>query len=292
MSHQGISHIPKYFYKDSKSNHSKDTAMTHITPTGLDAHKPVEITKLIRQAGVTKAEMALVQIITLSILGGVFISLGALFYTQTTAGFDGLSGAMKLLGGVTFSLGLILVVVGGAELFTGNTMIVMAYVDRQITRRALVRNWIVVFIGNLIGCAVTLGLVYGAGLLQGDMATRAATIAEGKVSLGFVEAFCRGVLCNALVCLAVWMAASARTAMGMILSVVWPVSAFVAIGLEHSIANLYLIPAGMLAGADVSMAQLGGNLLPVVLGNIIGGAGGVALAYRLAYGAFMTPPPE
>lgn len=270
------------------SSPSGDRPALSQTPTGLDAHKPLEIARLIRQAGVTKAEMPLLQLITLSILGGAFIALGALFYTQTTAGFTELNGALKLLGGVSFSLGLILVVVGGAELFTGNTMIVMAYVDRQISSRALIRNWIVVFIGNLIGCAVALGLVYGAGLLSGTMAERATTIATAKADLSFIAAFCRGVLCNALVCLAVWMAASARSAMGMILSIVWPVSAFVAIGLEHSIANLYLIPAGMLAGADVSIAELGGNLLPVVLGNVIGGAGGVALAYRLAYGQFMS----
>jgi len=262
--------------------------MTDVTPTGLDAHKPAEIARLIRQAGIAKANMPLLQLITLSMLGGAFISFGALFYTQTTAGFDELNGALKLIGGISFSLGLILVVVGGAELFTGNTMIVMAYVDRKISRAALIRNWIIVFIGNLIGCAVTLALVYGSGLLEGSMASRAISIAEAKSSLGFAEAFCRGVLCNALVCLAVWLAVSARTAIGMILSIVWPVSAFVAIGLEHSIANLYLIPAGMAAGADVTTGALIGNLVPVVLGNVVGGAGGVALAYRMAYGPVLV----
>lgn len=257
-------------------------------PTSLDAHKPAEITRLVRLAGVTKAELPFVPLMMLSILGGVFISLGALFYTQTTAGYAELTGAIKLMGGVTFSLGLILVVVGGAELFTGNTMIVMAYVDRKVSTAALLRNWAVVLLGNAVGCIALLALVLGAGLLDGAMAERAIAIAEAKVALTPFEAFCRGILCNALVCLAVWLAVSARTTMGMILSILWPVSAFVAIGLEHSIANMYLIPAGMVAGAEISTLALTSNLVPVLFGNILGGAGGVALAYRLAYGGGLT----
>jgi formate/nitrite transporter len=258
-----------------------------IPPTnaqGIDAHKPAEITRLVRLSGVTKAEMPLLPLITLSILGGAFISFGALFFTQTTSGFAELNGALKMMGGIAFSLGLILVVIGGAELFTGNTMIVMAYVDNHISTWALMRNWAVVLIGNALGCVAVLFLVQGAGLLDGAHGARAAAIAEGKISLSAFEAFCRGILCNALVCLAVWLAVSARSTLGMILSIVWPVSAFVAIGLEHSIANMYLIPAGALAGADVSIPALLNNLLPVLLGNVIGGAGIVALAYRLAYG--------
>ena len=259
--------------------------MAELAPTGLDAHKPAEIARLIRQSGIAKAEMALTPLVTLSVLAGVFIGFGALFYTQTTAGFDVLSGPVKLLGGLAFSLGLILVAVGGAELFTGNTMIVMAFVDRKVTLAQLLRNWSIVLAGNLIGSLATAGLVYGSGLLEGSLAERAAQIAEGKASLGFLEAFCRGILCNALVCLAVWLSVSARTTMGMILSIIWPITAFVAIGLEHSIANMYLIPIGMLAGAPVDAASAAGNIFPVLIGNIVGGAGGVALTYRLAYGA-------
>ncbi|MBO9477682.1 formate/nitrite transporter family protein [Shimia sp. R11_0] len=258
--------------------------MSQFIPTGLDAHKPAEITRLIRLSGIAKAEMSLIPLITLSILGGVFISLGALFYTQTTSGFTDLHGGLKLMGGVAFSLGLILCVVGGAELFTGNTMIVMAYVDGRISSRALLRNWAVVLLGNALGCFAMLALVYGAGLYEGAHGARAAAITSGKLSLGPLEAFCRGILCNALVCLAVWLAVSARSAMGMILSIVWPVTAFVAIGLEHSIANLYLIPAGALSGAELTTEGFLRNILPVLAGNILGGAGGVALAYRLAYG--------
>ncbi|MCI5097840.1 MAG: formate/nitrite transporter family protein [Rhodobacteraceae bacterium] len=258
--------------------------MHQITPTGNDAHKPAEIARLIQQSGVAKAEMKLLPLVTLSVLAGVFIAFGALFYTQTTAGFDTLTGPLKLLGGLAFSLGLILVVVGGAELFTGNTMIVMAFVDRRITLRQLLRNWMIVLLGNLVGSLATVWLVYQSGLLVSDLATRAAQIAEAKVALDPIEALSRGILCNALVCLAVWLSVSARTTIGMIMSIVWPITAFVAIGLEHSVANMYLIPAGWLSGAPISLVQAAGNILPVLFGNIVGGAGGVALAYRLAYG--------
>ncbi|MBE1282344.1 MAG: formate transporter FocA [Rhodobacteraceae bacterium] len=258
--------------------------MTQISPTGLDAHKPAEIALLIEQAGVTKARLGLVPLITLSVLAGVFISFGALFFTQVTAGFDTLSGPVRLLGGAAFSLGLILVVVGGGELFTGNAMIVMAVVDRRVTILKLLRNWSIVFAGNLAGSLSTVLLVAGSGLLEGALGDRAIAIAEAKVTLSPVEALCRGILCNALVCLAIWLAASARTTMGKIMSILWPITAFVAVGLEHSIANLYLIPVGMAAGAQVTLAGMVGNLVPVLIGNVIGGAGGVALSYRLAYG--------
>lgn len=257
--------------------------MSDVAPTGLDAHKPAVIAQMIRQSGVLKAQMQLVPLMTLSVLGGLFIAMGALFYTQITAGYDELTGGLKLMAGVAFSLGLILVAVGGAELFTGNTMIVMAYVDRRINLTMLLRNWVIVLVGNAAGSFLALALVSAGGLLDGDHGARAVAISEVKLSLSPLEAFTRGILCNALVCLAVWLSVSARTAMGMIMSIVWPVAAFVAIGLEHSIANLYLIPAGMLVSGGLSVTDLMGNFIPVVLGNIIGGAGGVALSYRLAY---------
>lgn len=257
--------------------------MSDTAPISVDAHKPAVIAQMIRQSGVLKAQMPFGGLLTLSVLGGLFIAFGALFYTQTTAGYDTLTGGLKLMGGVAFSLGLILVVVGGAELFTGNTMIVMAYVDRRITLNMLLRNWAIVLLGNALGCFFALALVSASGLLEGTLAARAAEISAGKLSLTPVEAFARGILCNALVCLAVWLAVSARTAMGMIMSIVWPVAAFVAIGLEHSIANLYLIPAGMLVSDAFSVTDLMVNFVPVLLGNVIGGAGGVAMAYRLAY---------
>jgi formate/nitrite transporter len=163
-------------------------------------------------------------------------------------------------------------------------MIVMAFVDRRVTLRQLLRNWTIVLFGNLVGSLATVWLVYQSGLLVSDLAIRAAQIAESKVALDPIEAMSRGILCNALDCLAVWLSVSARTTIGMIMSIVWPITAFVAIGLEHSVANMYLIPAGWLSGAPISLVQAAGNILPVLLGNIVGGAGGVALAYRLAYG--------
>lgn len=258
--------------------------MSELAPTGMDAHKPAEIARRIRLTGIAKAEMALIPLITLSILAGIFIGFGALFYTKTTSGFDVLYPPVVLLGGLAFSLGLILVVVCGAELFTGNTMIVMAVVDGKVSLAKLLRNWSIVLTGNLIGSLLILAMVYWAGLLKGDVAERAMQIAELKTSLTWVEAFCRGVLCNALVCLAVWMTVSARTTSGMIMSIIWPITGFVAMGMEHSVANMYMIPAGILSGADISFAAVVGNIFPVLMGNIIGGAVGVALFYRLAYG--------
>ncbi|MBN3560766.1 formate/nitrite transporter family protein [Aliamphritea spongicola] len=258
--------------------------MSELAPTGMDAHKPAEITRRIRLTGIAKAEMALVPLITLSILAGIFIGFGALFYTKTTSGLDVLYPPIVLLGGLAFSLGLILVVVSGAELFTGNTMIVMAVVDGKVSLAKLLRNWSIVLLGNLIGSMVILALVYWAGLFKGDVAERAMQVAIGKTSLTWVEAFCRGVLCNALVCLAVWMTVSARTTSGMIMAIVWPITGFVAMGMEHSVANMYMIPAGILSGADISFSAVLNNIFPVLLGNIVGGAGGVALFYRIAYG--------
>jgi formate/nitrite transporter len=186
---------------------------------------------------------------------------------------------------MVFALGLILVVVGGAELFTGNALMVMAAVDRRITLPALFRNWGIVYMGNLIG-AVCLALAFGfSGLLEGPMGVVAAKLASTKAGLDPLEAFVRGALCNALVCLAVWLSFAARTATDKILAVLWPVTAFVALGLEHSVANMFLFPAGLWAGSDAPLSGIIGNLFWVTLGNIAGGAGGVALAYRYAFGA-------
>ncbi|MEM1341608.1 MAG: formate/nitrite transporter family protein, partial [Pseudomonadota bacterium] len=198
--------------------------------------------------------------------------------------------AIRLLGGITFSLGLILVVVGGAELFTGNTMIVMAVVDGRVSLAQLTTNWTIVLIGNLLGSLAMVGLVANTGLLDGAHGARAAQIANAKADLTLLEVFCRAILCNALVCLAVWMALSARTTIGMIASIIFPISAFVSLGLEHSVANMYLLPIGAWAGAEVSTAQMVGNISMAILGNIVGGSGGVALTYRLAYGRPVTDP--
>jgi len=174
-------------------------------------------------------------------------------------------------------------VVAGAELFTGNTLIVMARVDGRVSSAALLRNWAYAFIGNLIGALSVVLLMYLSGLLEGPKGDTARSIAEAKVALGPMEAFTRGILCNMLVCLAVWITFAARGVADKILGIVFPISAFVLLGYEHSIANMYLIPMGWALGANVTLASFFGNLVPVTLGNIVGGAGGVALTYWLAY---------
>ena len=181
-------------------------------------------------------------------------------------------------------------VIAGAELFTGNNLIVMAWADGRITTPALARNWALVFIGNFAGAIGTVAIVHGAGTLsmgEGAVGATAARIAEAKFSLPAHEAFLRGVLCNVLVCLAVWLCFAARTVVGKILAVVFPISAFVALGFEHSIANMYLIPTGILAGATVpdggAISAFMANLVPVTLGNVAGGAGLVALVYWIVY---------
>lgn len=250
-----------------------------------DAYKPAEIAALIETAGVAKAALPLHRMATLAMLAGAFIGFGSAFWCMAMVGADPTYGPHRVLGGMVFALGLILVVVGGAELFTGNALMVMAAVDRRITLGALLRNWGIVYAGNLIG-AVGLALAFGlSGLLDGPMGAVAAKAATTKAALDPLEAFVRGALCNALVCLAVWLSFSARTATDKILAVLWPVAGFVALGLEHSVANMFLFPAGIWAGSEAALSGVLSNLLWVTLGNIAGGAGGVALAYRFAFGA-------
>lgn len=256
--------------------------MSPPNPTGLDAYKPAEIARRVEEAGVAKAHLSAAQTLTLAILAGVFIALGGAAYTAVMTGVDP-TGPARFLGGVVFSLGLILVIVGGAELFTGNALMTMAAVDRKITLSALLRNWGIVYLGNLIGAVGLAVAMLGTGLLSGPIGATASSIAEGKAAFSPLEALTRGVLCNALVCLAVWLTFAARTAAGKILAILWPISAFVLLGFEHSVANMYLLPQGMIAGAQVGIGDALANLFWVTLGNILGGAGGVALAYRFAY---------
>lgn len=254
-----------------------------LDPTGIDAYKPAEVALRIEEAGVKKATLPAVPLLTLSVLAGAFIALGAAAFTAVLAGTTPGFGPARLLGGITFATGLILVVVAGAELFTGNTLIVMARVDGRVTTSALLRNWAYAFAGNLIGALSVVLLMYLSGLMAGPKGDLARSIAEAKVALGPMEAFTRGILCNMLVCLAVWVSFAARGVDGKILGIVFPISAFVLLGYEHSIANMYFIPLGWALGANVSLAGFLGNLVPVTLGNIVGGAGGVALTYWLAY---------
>lgn len=257
--------------------------MEPLHPTGIDAYKPKDIAELVESAGVAKARLPLASMLTLAILAGAFIALGAAAYTMAMTGADPGFGPHRFLGGIVFSLGLVLVIVGGAELFTGNALMVMAATDRKITLAELSRAWAIVYLGNLVGALVMAALFAGTGLLDGAMGATARAIAETKASLEPTAAFFRAILCNILVCLAVWLSIAARSATGKILAILLPVATFVLLGLEHSIANMFFFPQGLFAGAEIGLAAILSNLAIVTLGNILGGAGGVALSYRLAY---------
>jgi formate/nitrite transporter len=212
-------------------------------------------------------------------------------------------GAGRVLAGVVFSLGLILVVIGGAELFTGNNLIVMAWASRRVSTGSLVRNWVIVFAGNAVGAVATACVVYVARthLLGGGAVGQVAlSVAHAKLQLGFLQAVALGMLCNALVCMAVWLTYSCRSTTDKILAIVPPISAFVAAGFEHSIANLYFVPVGLLIatfdpgfalsrGLEQQAAALGvagflwRNLLPVTVGNVIGGVVMVGAGYWFVY---------
>jgi formate/nitrite transporter len=250
---------------------------------GPDAYSPAEIAARVEAAGVAKARLPLRPMLALAALAGAFIGFGAALWLVAMTGADPGFGPHRVLGGLVFSLGLILVVLGGAELFTGNALMVMAFVDGRIGTGELLRAWGLVWAGNLVG-AVGLALAFWpTGLIAGALADTVVRVAETKANLPYLQAFFRGILCNALVCLAVWLSIGARTAAGKLLAVVWPVTAFVALGLEHSVANMFLFPLGFVAGADLAAGAVAANLFWVTLGNIVGGAGGVALAYRFAF---------
>ncbi|ANK81924.1 MAG: formate transporter FocA [Rhizobiales bacterium NRL2] len=260
--------------------------MPNGTGNPMDAYTPAEMAVRVRTVGVAKARLPAVSVLTLGVLAGAFIAFGAVLYTIVMTGSPLGFGPARLLGGAAFSLGLILVVVGGAELFTGNSLMVMAWAARQVSTARLLRNWALVYPANLAGALGTLGLVWLAGthdMAGGAVGDTAAAIAAAKLSLSPLEAFARGVLCNVLVCLAVWLCFAARDVAGKVLVIVPPITAFVALGFEHSVANMYLIPAGMLAGGEFDLAGLLGNLVPVTLGNIAGGGLLVAGVYWICY---------
>ena len=271
----------------------------------LDALLPAEVARIAEDLGVRKAGMGAVETLALAVLAGAFIALGAVFATTVTTATGAAApwGATRLLGGLVFSLGLILVVVAGAELFTGNNLIVMAWMARKLSAGRLLRNWALVYLGNMVGALATAVLVWLSGqytFAGGAVGLNALNLAQHKVGLDFVQAVALGILCNALVCLAVWLAMAARTVTDKILAVVFPIAAFVAAGFEHCVANMYFIPIGLLIKTDPAfLARVGGgpdayaaltwhgfllrNLLPVTLGNVIGGGGLVGLMYWFIY---------
>ncbi len=268
----------------------------------LDAHSPPAVAQKAESVGVTKGELNTLSTILLGILAGVFIGLGAMLCTVVTTNTGLGFGINKLLGGLVFCLGLVLVVVAGAELFTGNCLIVMSWISGRTSFVRLLRNWGLVYFANLLGGLSLVGLVYytyqwtfsGYGV-----GANALLIANSKVNLSFGSALVRGILCNALVCLAIWLCFGARTVVDKIMAIIFPITAFVAAGFEHSIANMYFIPIGILmsgqpavleaAGAtadgvaNLTWAGFVGNLIPVTIGNIIGGSILIGAVYWTTY---------
>jgi len=277
----------------------------HSSDRTIDALLPPEMAIKAEDIGGAKAKRDGLALLTLGILAGAFIAFGAIFMITTIAGAGAMPfGLVRLIGGTVFSLGLILVVIGGAELFTGNNLMVMAWAGHVITLRQLLRAWLIVYIGNFIGAAGTAVLAFLSGwpgLGQALVGKTALAIAAGKAGIPFFEALVLGVLCNVLVCLAVWLTYSARSVVGKVVVIVPPVAAFVAAGFEHSIANMFFFPvallikwwapAGFWQGAGGSAADFDqltvlsmiGNLAPVTIGNIVGGGLLVGAVYWFVY---------
>ncbi len=274
-----------------------------FTPQGLDALPPPEIARRSEEIGVRKASLPVLDLFPLSVLAGAFIALGAIFSTTVLAGSGDLPyGVARLLAGLVFTLGLILVVVAGAELFTGNNLMVMAWASRRISTVRVLGTWTIVYVGNFVGSIATAALVYASGQYEfggGAVGQAALTTAATKTGLGFGQAIALGMLCNALVCLAIWLTYGAHTTTDKILAVVPPIAAFVAAGFEHSVANMYFIPMGLFVEQDDAFVasleeppDLSGlswgsffvdNLVPVTIGNVIGGIALVGAVYWLVY---------
>ena len=274
-----------------------------FTPTSLDALPPPEMAEEAERIGVAKAAMSAASTFALAVLAGAFIALGAIFATTVAAGGADLPyGVSRLLTGVAFSLGLILVVVAGAELFTGNNLIVMAWASRRVPTVRLLRNWAIVYAGNLTGALATVGILYLGKQYEfgkGAVGAQALTIAAAKTNLGFVQAVALGAFCNALVCLAIWLTYSARSLADKVLAIVPPIAAFVAAGFEHSVANMFFIPMGLLVKSDHAFVSsqpgvpdlshltwarfVTANLVPVTIGNVIGGGLMVGAVYWFVY---------
>jgi formate/nitrite transporter len=284
----------------------------------FEAVLPAALALRAEESGVKRVLLDYPTVFVLSVLGGAFISLGAVFATTVIAGSFSITsadggflsaslpyGVIRLLSGLVFSLGFILVVVSGAELFTGNNMIVMAWASRKVSTRNLLSNWLIVYIGNAVGAfstAVLMWLTTQYTFGGGAIGLAALNSASAKASLAFVPAFTLGIMCNALVCLATWMCYGARSNVDRVVTIVPPITAFVAAGFEHCIANMYFLPLGLLikwradnafwasigkSADDYSALNLSNfifsNLVPVTLGNIIGGSIMVAAVYWFVY---------
>ena len=258
---------------------------------------PADIEAKAEALGVSKTKMSFKQSFMLSIMAGAFISMGAMFFLLIVSDSALPFAAQRLIGGCLFSLGLLLVVVCGAELFTGNTMIVMSAASKKISWSAVLKNWVVVFLGNLVGSLIMVGLVFLSnyqGMNGGAVGTTIVSVAAGKMSPDWLTLFAKGIMCNFLVCLAVWIAYGSKTVADKMLGILLPIAAFVACGFEHCVANMFFLPFGILlasagiapAGIDPSTVSWAGalwNWSASVPGNIIGGALFVGMAYWIAY---------
>lgn len=238
-----------------------------------------------------KAAMPLDRMLVLGLLAGAAIAMGGAFFTAVMSGVDLGHGPSRITGGIAFSLGLVLVFGTGAELSTGNCLGFAPLMRGRMTPTALARLLAVTFAANILGALLIVALVVSTGLLDGAQGQVAVRIAEAKLALTPVQAYFRGVLGNALVCLAVWLILSARTNVGKLAGLVFPISAFVVLGLEHSIANAYLLPAGLLAGATGTWAAVALNLAAVTLGNLVGGMLVAATLWAGHLKATMGPGP-
>jgi len=274
-----------------------------VTRPQIDVPLPSVMARYAEEAGAAKIRSPFLKTFTLAVLAGAFTGLGAMFATTVGAGALEVwpPGMVRMLMGIAYSLGLILVVVGGAELFTCNNLMVMAWASRKVKGLALVRNWTIVYLGNFVGAVGTAMLVLISGhhtFANGDYGAMALDIAVSKTQLGFMQAVALGILCNALICLAIWLTYSARTTLDRISAIIFPVSAFVASGFEQSVGNMYFFSVALFirtfdpgfalgTGIDLTELNLGtilaSNLLPVTIGNVIGGSVLVAGVYWLVY---------
>ena len=268
-----------------------------MTVFGSDAYSPAEIARRVSEVGVAKARLPVVSMAMLGLLAGAFIAMGSLYYTlvasDATLGFA----ATRVLGGLVFSLGLVLVIVAGGELFTGNNLLAMAWAEGAVSTGELLKNWAIALGANAAGALGVAVLIVVTGYPQmngGAVGVTAVKIAAAKASLPFWEAFFAGILCNLFVCMAVWLALAGRSVIDKVVAVVFPISAFVAAGFEHSVANMYFISLGIFLKDTVDVAGIAGvdrldwtgyvrNLVPVTLGNILGGSVLVALVYHVVY---------
>jgi len=264
-------------------------------------NSPKEIAQSYIAAGTAKTKLSISKMLVLGILAGMFIAIAGVASTVASATLTGSIG--KLLGAAVFPGGLAMVLVAGSELFTGNTMIILPVCCRQATVGGMLKNWVTVYIGNFIGSLLVAALVvYGGtfGLFDNAAGGAAINTAVAKVTLAFDDAFIRGILCNFLVCIAVWISFAAKDVVGKISGLFFPIMIFVLAGWEHSVANMYFVPAGLLAAgneaylaaskfaSDISALTWGSfflkNLLPVTLGNLVGGSVLVGLSYWFIYG--------